>query len=189
MKNTSTARLEAFSDGVLAIIITISVLNLHAPVGDSIASLLPLVPLFLVYIVSFQTIATYWNNHHHLLKNAKELTSSIMWANIHLLFWLSLIPFAMEWLGNNIGKIWPTATFSFILLMSALAYYLLSRAILITQGKNSVLAKALGKDVKGKISLLGDFLAVVFAFSVPLISYIVIVAVSMMWFIPDKRLE
>jgi uncharacterized membrane protein len=189
MNVKSTARLEAFSDGVLAIIITISVLNFHAPAGNSISSVLPLIPLFFVYIVSFQTIATYWNNHHHLLKTAKELNSSIMWANTYLLFWLSLIPFGMEWLGNNIGQVWPTATFCFILLMSALAYYLLSRAILHTQGKDSTLARALGKDIKGKISLFGDLLAVILAFSLPWISYIVILLISIMWFIPDKRLE
>ncbi len=189
MAEKNTARLEAFSDGVLAIIITISVLNLHAPAGNTAQALMPLLPIFLVYIVSFQTIGTYWNNHHQLLKATKGLSSAIMWANMNLLFWLSLIPFAMEWLGNNFGQVWPTAAFSFVLFVSAFSYFLLTQAIVHRQGRDSTLAQALGSDLKGKVSLTGDLLAVLAAFLLPWVSYLLILMVSVMWLIPDKRLD
>src|ERR1041385_302426 len=174
----NTARLEAFSDGVLAIIITITVLEMRAPIDAGLSSLISIVPLLFVYAWSFQTIGTYWNNHHHLLHATKNVSPGIMWANLHLLFWLSLIPFATEWLGTHFGSAWPTALYCALLFFSAIAYTLLERAIIAHQGKDSHLAKALGNDLKGKISLAGYLLSVAGAFFFPVLSYLLVVLIA-----------
>ncbi len=182
-------RLTAFSDGVIAIIITIMVLELKAPQGASFAVLAPLLPIFLSYVLSFVYIAIYWNNHHHLLYTVSEVDGLILWANIHLLFWLSLIPFATAWMGENNFATIPTAVYGLALLMPAIAYYLLQRAIIRKQGPDSTLAKALGADIKGKISPLLYLAGIGLAFVNPLISGAIYVAVALMWFIPDRRIE
>ena len=181
-------RLETFSDAVFAIIITIAVLALHVPQYATPESLRDILPIFLVYIFSFQTIGTYWNNHHHLLRATKRINAKIMWANLHLLFWVSLIPFAMEWLGKHVGMVWPTATFAFVLLMCSIAYTVLVLAIVSHHGQDSELVRAIGSDLKGRISIATYVLALIFAFIVPWVSYVLLVLVSLVWFIPDKRL-
>lgn len=183
----NTIRLEAFSDGVMAIIITITVLSIRVPAGSNALSLIHLLPLFLIYIWSFQTIGTYWNNHHHLMHATTSISVWIMWANLHLLFWLSLIPFATEWLGNHVGQPWPTAVYCTILFFSAIAYTLLELAMVRHQGKDSKLAAALGSDKKGKFSLLCYIFSVIIAFIYPWISYVIVIGISAMWFIPDRR--
>ena len=150
----TTARLEAFSDAVIAIIITIMVLELKVPHGTHFADLTPIFPVFLSYIVSFLYVGIYWNNHHHLLRTCREVTGSILWANLHLLFWLSLFPFAAGWLGENHFASVPTALYACVLLMAGVAYYLLQHAIMRTQGSSSILKRAIGKDWKAKLSLL-----------------------------------
>ena len=182
----NTSRLEAFSDGVIAIIITITVLGIRVPTSASFTALASLFPSLLIYAWSFRTIATYWNNHHNLIKATNGVNTRVMWANMHFLFWLSLIPFATTWLGTNVGKPWPTATYSFVLLFAAIAYTMLERAIIKRQGKNSNLTMALGNDIKGLISLGCYVLAVLMAFIIPWISYILIVLVAAVWFIPDR---
>jgi uncharacterized membrane protein len=184
----STARLEAFSDGVMAIIITITVLTIRVPDDGTFSSLVSVLPIFLIYIWSFQTVGTYWNNHHHLMRATSGVNAGVMWTNLHLLFWLSLIPFATEWLGDHIGEPWPTAVYCSVLLFAAAAYSMLEWAIIRHQGKDSNLARALGNERKGKISLLCYVLSVVTAFISPLISYALVIAVTMVWFIPDRRL-
>lgn len=171
----STNRLETFSDGVLAIIITIMVLELKIPHGSDLADLQPLVPIFLAYALSFQVIGTYWNNHHHLLHAAKEINSKIMWANLNLLFWLSLIPFATGWLGENYTQSWPTATYGILLLLAAGAYQILQKTI--TNQKS-------GNETKGVLSLICYILAVSLAFVNPIFSDLLYASVAIMWFIP-----
>jgi uncharacterized membrane protein len=183
----NTARLEAFSDGVMAIIITITVLGIRVPADATFSSLIALLPVFLIYIWSFQTVGTYWNNHHHLMRATSSVNAGVMWTNLHLLFWLSLIPFATEWLGGNFGEPWPTAVYCAVLLFAAVAYYMLEQAIIRHQGKDSNLARALGNDTKGKISIWSYVLSVVTAFIYPWISYALFIAVTVMWFIPDRR--
>ena len=185
----STTRLEAFSDAVLAIIITISVLELRLPAGASLSSLFPLLPIFITYLVSFQTIGTYWNNHHHLLRATKHVSASIMWANLHLLFWISIIPFATGWLGANHNAPTPTAFYAGVLLCSALAYLFLQEAVIFHSEKRVQLRKELYKQKKGLVSLICYALAIPLAFVSPIISDILIVTVSLMWFIPDRRIE
>ena len=185
----SPARLEAFSDGVLAIIITIMVLELKPPHSASLAALEPLLPVFLNYVLSFLYLAIYWNNHHHLLRTSKQIDGKIMWANMHLLFWLSLIPFVTAWLGGNRGGAWPTALYGGVLLMAGYAYSLLKCSILLHQGKNSPLAVALGKDWKGKLSLACYAAAVALAFINPWGSYALYLFVALMWLVPDRRIE
>ena len=182
-------RLLAFSDGVIAIIITIMVLELKVPHGADWAALTKLVPVFLSYVLSFVYIAIYWNNHHHLMQTVKQVNGLILWANTHLLFWLSLIPFATGWMGENHFAPLPTAVYGVALLMPALAYYLLQLAIMRTQGTNSTLEKALGNDVKGKISPVLYIAAIPSAFVSPWISCGIYVLVAMMWLIPDRRIE
>ena len=183
----STARLEAFSDAVMAIIITITVLGIRVPADAIFSSLISLLPIFLIYIWSFQTVGTYWNNHHHLMRATSSVNAGVMWTNLHLLFWLSLIPFATEWLGDHIGEQWPTAVYCAVLLFAAAAYEMLERAIIKHQGKDSNLAAALGNDTKGKISLLCFVLSVVTAFISAWISYALVVSTVVWWFIPDRR--
>ncbi|HET7734158.1 MAG TPA: TMEM175 family protein [Paludibacter sp.] len=182
-------RLEAFSDGVIAIIITIMVLELKIPHGDDWNSLQNLTPKFISYIISFIYVAIYWNNHHHLIHTVKHVTGSILWANTHLLFWLSLIPFVTAWAGENHFSQLPVATYSLVLLMAAVAYYILSKTIVSVHGKESVLSVAIGKDFKGIVSVIAYALAVAFAFILREVSLFLILAIAVLWLIPDKRIE
>jgi uncharacterized membrane protein len=182
-------RLEAFSDGVIAIIITIMVLELKVPHGTDFAVLRPLVPLFLTYVLSFLYIAIYWNNHHHLLHAVQRVNAGILWANLHLLFWLSLIPFVTGWMGENHFAELPTALYGFVLLMASIAYWLLELAIIVEQGRDSVLASAIGKDWKAKSSLILYAAAVALSFVNQWIADAIYVIVAVMWFIPDPRIE
>lgn len=184
-------RLEAFSDGVIAIIITIMVLEMKVPHGNDIQVLRPLLPVFLSYVLSFIYIGIYWNNHHHLLHAVQHVNASIMWANLHLLFWQSLIPFVTGWMGENHFDGLPTALYGFVLLMTAIAYFILQRAILVKQGQGSPLAGAIGRDLKGKISLLCYGLAISLSFVNKWVvaAHALYVFVAMIWFIPDRRIE
>ena len=182
-------RLEAFSDGVIAIIITIMVLELKVPHGTDFSVLRPLVPVFLTYVLSFIYVAIYWNNHHHLLHAVQRVNAGILWANLHLLFWLSLIPFVTGWMGENHFKELPTALYGFVLLMAAIAYWLLERAIVAEQGRASVLASALGQDWKTKSSMILYAAAVALAFVNQWLADAIYVTVAVMWFIPDPRIE
>lgn len=182
-------RLEAFSDGVLAIIITIMVLEMKVPHGESFADLAPVMPVFLSYILSFVYVGIYWNNHHHLLHTAHRVTGRILWANLHLLFWLSLFPFATGWMGENHFAPAPTALYGGVLLMAGLAYLLLQRAIIAGEGGGSILQQALGSDGKGKLSILGYSLGVATSFWVAGVAQSLYVAVALMWLIPDRRIE
>ncbi|MCB0465592.1 MAG: DUF1211 domain-containing protein [Aequorivita sp.] len=182
-------RLEAFSDGVLAIIITIMVLELKVPHGTNIEALAPLLPVFLSYILSFIYIGIYWNNHHHMMHAVKKVNGGILWANLHLLFWLSLIPFATGWMGENNFAELPMALYGIVLLMAAIAYFILQNRILAVQGKDSLLSKALGKDLKGKASPVIYLIAIISAFYIPWIAGSLYILVALMWLIPDKRIE
>jgi uncharacterized membrane protein len=183
-------RLEAFSDGVLAIIITIMVLELKPPPhADGLADLKPLLPVFLSYVLSFIYLGIYWNNHHHMFHTTKHVTGGILWANLHLLFWLSLFPFTTGWMGENHLAPTSTAIYGFVLLMAAIAYYILQRAIIISQGRDSLLAAAIGKDCKGKISPVLYLIAIPLAFVSVWISISLYVFVALMWLVPDRRIE
>ena len=182
-------RLLAFSDGVIAIIITIMVLELKVPHGAAWGDLAKVVPVFLSYILSFLYVAIYWNNHHHLMHTVTKVSGSILWANMHLLFWLSLLPFATGWLGENHFAAAPTALFGVALLMPAIAYTILVRVIIANEGTNSVLARAIGSDAKGWISLVGYVAGIGLAFLTPWISNAIYVAVALMWLVPDRRIE
>ncbi len=182
-------RMEAFSDGVLAIIITIMVLELKAPHDGTISALLPLVPAFLSYVLSFLYIGIYWNNHHHMLQTTENVSGGILWANLHLLFWLSLLPFATAWMGENHFTALPTALYGVVLLMAALAYWILQRAIIASQGVRSLLAKAVGRDLKGKASPLIYLVAIPLAFLSVRTSQFLYVLVAAMWIVPDRRIE
>jgi uncharacterized membrane protein len=184
-----SSRLEAFSDGVIAIIITIMVLELKEPRGTALADLKPLLPVFLSYVLSFLYVGIYWNNHHHLLHSTKHVTGGILWANLHLLFWLSLFPFTTAWVDENHLAPIPTAVYGFVLLMAAMAYYILQCAIIKLQGTDSVLAAAIGKDWKGKVSPALYLIAIPLAFVSPLISNALFVLVALLWLIPDRRIE
>jgi len=182
-------RLEAFSDGVLAIIITIMVLELKVPHGFELSELKPLIPKFLSYVLSFLYLAIYWNNHHHMLHTAKYVTGLILWANMHLLFWLSLIPFTTAWMGENSFKPMPMALYGFVLLMTAIAYFILQKQIIKNHGNESILAKAIGKDFKGKISPILYILAIGSCWISPWVAGSIYVLVTLIWLIPDKRIE
>jgi len=184
-----TARLEAFSDGVIAIIITIMVLELRIPHEATVEALRPLLPPFLTYVLSFVYIGIYWNNHHHLLHAAGRVTGRILWANLHLLFWLSLIPSTTGWMGENLSASLPTALYGVVLLLAALAYWILVRALIAAEGPHSRLAAAVGNDMKGKISPLIYALAIPLAFVYPAIANALYVAVALVWLIPDRRIE
>lgn len=184
-----TGRMEAFSDGVLAIIITIMVLEIRAPHGGQLADLIPLVPTFLSYVLSFVYIGIYWNNHHHLLHTVQTVSGGILWANLHLLFWLSLFPVATAWMGENHFSALTTALYGFVLLMAAIAYWILQTAIIRGQGPDSLLFRAIGNDIKGKISPLIYLVALLFAFVVPWISQLLYVLVAALWLVPDRRIE
>ncbi|MGE3799391.1 MAG: TMEM175 family protein [Candidatus Kapaibacterium sp.] len=182
-------RLEAFSDGVLAIIITIMVLELKVPHGDDFESLRPLIPIFLSYVLSFIYLAIYWNNHHHLMQAVKQVNGRILWANVHLLFWLSLVPFVTAWMGENHFTARPVALYGLVLLFAGVAYYILTRSLLVHHGENSELAKAVGKDVKGKVSVAIYAAAMPLAFVHPMIASALYVLVAVIWLIPDRRIE
>jgi uncharacterized membrane protein len=182
-------RLEAFSDGVLAIIITIMVLEVKVPHGEGFTALKPLLPVLLSYVLSFIYVGIYWNNHHHMFQSTKHVSGGILWANLHLLFWLSLFPFATGWAGENHFAAIPTAAYGGVLLMAGAAYYLLQQAIIAKQGPDSLLAKAIGSDWKGKLSLVLYLIAIPLAFVTTWISILIYVAVAMIWLIPDPRIE
>ena len=184
-----TIRLEAFSDAVIAIIITIMVLELEVPRGTDLAALRPLVPVLLTYVLSFLYLGIYWNNHHHMLQASERVNGAILWANLHLLFWLSLIPFVTGWLGENHGGSWPTALYGIVLLMAAIAYLLLQRVIVLHHGRDSTLATAIGRDWKGKVSLLSYAAAIGIAFVAEWVSDLLYVAVALIWLVPDRRIE
>lgn len=185
----NTARLEAFSDGVLAIVITIMVLELKTPHGAEFSAIVPLLPVFLSYILSFVYVAIYWNNHHHLLTFGTRATAREMWANMHLLFWLSLVPFATGWVGEAHGSAMPAACYGVVLLMAAVAYKILQMQIISSSRRRDELRAALGRDVKGLISPLIYLAAIGLAFVTPMISYALYALVALMWIVPDRRLE
>jgi uncharacterized membrane protein len=182
-------RLEAFSDGVIAILITIMVLEMKVPHGESLDALAPVLPVFLSYVLSFVYIGIYWNNHHHMLHAVHRVTGTILWANLHLLFWLSLMPFATGWMGENHFAAVPTALYGGILLMSAIAYWILQQLIIASQGPESLLKRAVGGDWKGKASPLMYLLAIALAFWQHWLAQALYVLVALIWLVPDKRIE
>ncbi len=182
-------RLEAFSDGVLAIIITIMVLEMKVPHGDSFDSLKPLIPVFISYVLSFIYIGIYWNNHHHMMHTIKHVNGQVLWANIHLLFWLSLIPFATGWMGENHFAKWPVLIYGFVLCMAGIAYTLLMLALIKVNGKQSLLAIAMGKDWKGKLSIIFYLAGMGLCFVHPLIGMAFYTITAIIWIIPDRRIE
>ena len=184
-----TSRLEAFSDGVIAILITIMVLELRPPHEVTLESLRPLVPVLIGYVLSFVFLGIYWTNHHHLIHAAEHVNGRILWANIHLLFWLSLIPFATAWMGETHFAKWPVVLYGVLLLMAAISYYFLVRALLTLHGPESFLADALGADFKGKISIVIYLVSLGLAFIHPWIGFFGYVFVAVMWLIPDRRIE
>ena len=184
-----TTRLEAFSDGVLAIIITIMVLELRVPHEATLSALRPIWPVFLSYVLSFVYLGIYWNNHHHMMHVTKRVTGGVLWANLHLLFWLSLVPFVTGWMGENHFAPVPTALYGVVLLLAAIAYYLLQVVIVRSEGPESLLARAIGRDRKGKISQLLYVLAIPGAFVHEAIAGALYVAVALMWLTPDQRIE
>jgi uncharacterized membrane protein len=182
-------RMEAFSDGVLAIIITIMVLELKVPHGAQIDALIPLIPVLLSYVLSFVYVGIYWNNHHHLLHTCNKVTGSILWANLHLLFWLSLFPFTTAWMGENHFAAIPSAAYGIVLLMAAIAYFVLQHFIIASQGDESVLKKAVGRDWKGKASPAIYLIATVASFWSPSLAQALYLLVALVWLVPDRRIE
>lgn len=182
-------RLEAFSDGVIAIIITIMVLDLKVPHGEAIKDLLPLIPIFVGYVLSFIFVAIYWNNHHHLLQATQKVNGKILWANIHLLFWLSLLPFTTGWMGEHVFASTPVILYGVNLLFCAIAYTILAKQLISHHGQGSTLANAVGSDTKGYVSLALYALAVIIAFWLPIVAYVIYAVVAMIWLIPDRRIE
>ena len=182
-------RLEAFSDGVIAIIITIMVLELHPPHGEDLSALVPLVPVFLSYVLSFIYLGIYWNNHHHMLHAAQTVTGPILWANLYLLFWLSLVPFTTGWMGENHFASAPSALYGFVLLMAAIAYVILQQRIIAAEGSDSLLRKAIGSDWKGKLSPVMYLAAIALSFVSHWIAQAIYAAVALMWLVPDRRIE
>lgn len=182
-------RLEAFSDGMLAIFITIMVLELKVPREIELGALEPLLPALLTYVLSFIYLAIYWNNHHHMFHATKHVSGRILWANMHLLFWLSLFPFATGWMGENHWARTPTAAYGAVLLMAAIAYYILQRAIIAHEGAGSLLATAIGSDWKGKLSPILYFMAIPLSFAIPWLAVAIYVFVALLWLIPDRRIE
>jgi len=183
------SRLEAFSDGVLAIIITIMVLGIKTPDGTGFDALRPLVPGLLSYLLSFVYVGIYWNNHHHMLQATEKINGKILWANLHLLFWLSLVPLTTEWMGENHFAPMPLAFYGFVLLMAAVAYWILQRNIIKLNGPESFLSRAIGKDLKGKLSPILYTIGIISSFFVPWVSGLVYFLVAVMWLIPDRRIE
>jgi len=185
----SKGRLEAFSDGVLAIIITIMVLELRVPHEADVTALLPLVPVFLSYVLSFVLLGIYWNNHHHLLQAIKHVDGRILWANLHLLFWLSLIPFVTGWMGENHFAAWPVALYGIVLLCAGIAYFVLTHALIALHGRDSLLATAVGRDVKGIVSGMIYLVAIPLAFVTSWVAGGLYVLVTIIWLVPDRRIE
>jgi uncharacterized membrane protein len=185
----SKGRLEAFSDGVIAIIITIMVLELKAPREADLEALAPLVPLLLSYVLSFVFVGIYWNNHHHLLQAARHVDGRVLWANLHLLFWLSLTPLVTHWMGLTNFAAWPVAAYGVVLLLSGVAYFILSRVLIALHGKESPLAVAVGRDRKGKVSLLIYAAAIAVAWAAPYVACALYGLVAVLWLIPDRRIE
>jgi uncharacterized membrane protein len=185
----SKGRLEAFSDGVMAIIITIMVLEMKVPQGADLVALRPLIPVFLSYVLSFIYLGIYWNNHHHLLQAIQHVNGRILWANLHLLFWLSLIPFVTGWMGVNHFAAWPVVLYGTVLWLAGLAYFILTRTLIAHHGRDSALATALGRDFKGKASLVCYAVAIPLAFVNSWFAGVLYVLVAVMWLIPDRRLE
>ncbi|MFN6538610.1 MAG: TMEM175 family protein [Nostoc sp. EkiNYC01] len=182
-------RLEAFSDGVIAIIITIMVLEIKVPHGSDLAALRPLIPIFLSYVLSFIYIGIYWNNHHHLLQAVRHVNGRILWANLHLLFWLSLIPFVTAWMGENHFATIPVALYGTILMLNAIAYFILTRTLISHHGSDSTLAIAVGRDFKGKVSVVFYAVAIPLAFLNSWLACVLYILVAVMWLIPDRRIE
>lgn len=182
-------RLEAFSDGVLAIIITIMVLELRPPLRANWSALVPLLPVFLSYVLSFVFLSIYWNNHHHLFQAIEQVNGSVLWANMHLLFWLSLIPFVTGWMGENNFASEPVALYGVVLLLSAIAYFILVRVLIRLHGQDSVLGRAIGGDLKGKISPVIYFAAIPVALVAPWMAFALYVLVAIIWLVPDRRIE
>ncbi len=182
-------RLEAFSDGVLAIIITITVLEMRAPEGAGLGDLRSVLPVFMSYVLSFLYLAIYWNNHHHMLQVTRRVNGSILWANLHLLFWLSLVPFVTGWMGENHFATIPTALYGVVLLAAAIAYRILQRAIIIEEGPDSLMGKAIGRDVKGNLSPLIYVVAIASALLSPWIAGALYLLVALIWLVPDRRIE
>ena len=185
----NTTRMEAFTDGVLAIIITIMVLELKVPHGTGLEVLRPLVPVLASYLLSFVYVGIYWNNHHHLLHACRRVTGSVLWANLHLLFWLSLVPFTTGWMGENHFATAPTAAYGVVLVLAGFAYVILQQRIIAAEGEGSLVKRAIGADWKGKASLLLYALAIGLAFVSPLISLAIYAAVALLWVVPDRRIE
>ena len=185
----SKGRLEAFSDGVIAIILTIMVLEMKVPHGASMEDLEPVLPVFLSYLLSFLYVGIYWNNHHHMLHTSATVNGAMLWANLHLLFWLSLFPFTTGWMGENHFAAVPTALYGVVLLMAAIAYYVLQLTIIRAQGPNSILKKAIGRDWKGKLSPVLYVVAIVATLRFPWISHTIYVVAALIWLIPDRRIE
>jgi uncharacterized membrane protein len=185
----SKGRLEAFSDGVIAIIITIMVLEMKVPHEDRVEELLPLLPTFLSYVLSFVYVGIYWNNHHHLLHTCTAVTGAMLWANLHLLFWLSLLPFATGWMGENHFSAAPTILYGIVLLLAAIAYSLLEQVIMHAQGKNSLLKEAVGREAKSKVSVVLYLIAIMVALRSPRIADAMFVAAALLWLVPDRRIE
>jgi len=181
--------MEAFSDGVIAILITIMVLELKVPQTADVVVLRPLVPVFLSYVLSFVYLGIYWNNHHHLLQSIKNVDGRVLWANLHLLFWLSLIPFVTGWVGENKFASWPVALYGTVLFFAAVAYFILTRALIALHGRDSVLSVALGRDFKGKISMIIYLVAIPFAFAESWVAFGLYILVASIWLIPDQRIE
>jgi len=184
-------RLEAFSDGVIAIIITIMVLEIKMPGAhhDTLQSLWPIFPVFISYVISFVYVGIYWNNHHHMMQAVKSVNGAALWANLNLLFWLSIVPLTTEWMGENNFTMWPTILYGIVLIMCSIAYYILARVLIKHEGDNSLLAEAIGQDWKGKLSTIIYIIAVMLAWLNPCISFVLYVAVACIWFIPDTRIE
>jgi uncharacterized membrane protein len=185
----SKGRMEAFSDGVFAVIITIMVLEMKSPQGTSLQALMPLIPVFFSYILSFIYVGIYWTNHHHLLQAVQHVAGSVLWANLHLLFWLSLIPFATAWMGENPLAPWPVALYGAVLLFASIAYFILTKRLIAHQGEGSVLAKSIGGDRKGTVSMVVYIVAIPLAFLRPLLACLCYALVAVMWLIPDRRIE
>ncbi|MDE3058795.1 MAG: DUF1211 domain-containing protein [Bacteroidota bacterium] len=185
----SKARMEAFSDGVIAIIITVMVLELHIPHGAGLSALFPLLSVFLSYVLSFIFLGIYWSNHHHLLQAIKHVDGRVLWANLHLLFWLSLTPFVTGWMGENHFASVPVALYGVVLLFAAIAYFILTRTLIAVHGKDSVLATALGSDFKGKISVVLYAAAILLSFVISWFACGIYVLVAIMWLVPDRRIE
>ena len=182
-------RLEAFSDGVIAIIITIMVLELKVPHTDSLEALKPMIPVFISYVLSFIYVGIYWNNHHHMFHAVKSVNGSVLWANLHLLFWMSLVPFVTAWMGENNFTKWPTIFYGISLIMCSIAYGMLVVVLVKHEGKNSLLAKAVGNDFKGRMSTVIYAIAIALAWLNPCVSFTLYVVVAFIWLIPDRRIE